>query len=198
MTTTSIGAVSSNSDLQAMLALLYKSDESNTNGLSKADLSKINEEQNSQFVKSLEEEFNLIDKDSNGLLSKDEVLDFTLDKQLGMPAGFKIQDATQQTNEKNLYQNIADKISESIISQLDTNKDGKISDTEIKEAMQNLSKKLSESSSSVEVAGKVANNNSSISKVQNMAGNFIQKLIDNYNSGGIVAKVANAAINSFA
>ena len=60
MTTTSIGAVSSNSDLQAMLALLYKSDESNTNGLSKADLSKINEEQNSQFVKSLEEEFNLI------------------------------------------------------------------------------------------------------------------------------------------
>ena len=64
--------------------------------------------------------------------------------------------------------------------------------------MQNLSKKLSESSSSVEVAGKVANNNSSISKVQNMAGNFIQKLIDNYNSGGIVAKVANAAINSFA
>ena len=198
MTTTSIGAVSSNSDLQAMLALLYKSDESNTNGLSKADLSKINEEQNSQFVKSLEEEFNLIDKDSNGLLSKDEVLDFTLDKQLGMPAGFKIQDATQQTNEKNLYQNIADKISESIISQLDTNKDGKISDTEIKEAMQNLSKKLSESSSSVEVAGKVANNNSSISKVQNMAGNFILKLIDNYNSGGIVAKVANAAINSFA
>ena len=198
MTTTSIGAVSSNSDLQAMLALLYKSDESNTNGLSKTDLSKINEEQNSQFVKSLEEEFNLIDKDSNGLLSKDEVLDFTLDKQLGMPAGFKIQDATQQTNEKNLYQNIADKISESIISQLDTNKDGKISDTEIKEAMQNLSKKLSESSSSVEVAGKVANNNSSISKVQNMAGNFIQKLIDNYNSGGIVAKVANAAINSFA
>jgi Ca2+-binding EF-hand superfamily protein len=198
MTTTSIGAVSSNSDLQAMLALLYKSDESNTNGLSKADLSKINEEQNSQFVKSLEEEFNLIDKDSNGLLSKDEVLDFTLDKQLGMPAGFKIQDATQQTNEKNLYQNIADKISESIISQLDTNKDGKISDTEIKEAMQNLSKKLSESSSSVEVAGKVANNNSSITKVQNMAGNFIQKLIDNYNSGGIVAKVANAAINSFA
>lgn len=198
MTTTSIGAVSSNSDLQAMLALLYKSDESNTNGLSKADLSKINEEQNSQFVKSLEEEFNLIDKDSNGLLSKDEVLDFTLDKQLGMPAGFKIQDATQQTNEKNLYQNIADKISESIISQLDTNKDGKISDTEIKEAMQNLSKKLSESSSYVEVAGKVANNNSSISKVQNMAGNFIQKLIDNYNSGGIVAKVANAAINSFA
>ena len=198
MTTTSIGAVSSNSDLQAMLALLYKSDESNTNGLSKSDLSKINEEQNSQFVKSLEEEFNLIDKDSNGLLSKDEVLDFTLDKQLGMPAGFKIQDATQQTNEKNLYQNIADKISESIISQLDTNKDGKISDTEIKEAMQNLSKKLSESSSSVEVAGKVANNNSSISKVQNMAGNFIQKLIDNYNSGGIVAKVANAAINSFA
>ena len=198
MTTTSIGAVSSNSDLQAMLALLYKSDESNTNGLSKADLSKINEEQNSQFVKSLEEEFNLIDKDSNGLLSKDEVLDFTLDKQLGMPAGFKIQDATQQTNEKSLYQNIADKISESIISQLDTNKDGKISDTEIKEAMQNLSKKLSESSSSVEVAGKVANNNSSISKVQNMAGNFIQKLIDNYNSGGIVAKVANAAINSFA
>ena len=198
MATTSIGAVSSNSDLQAMLALLYKSDENNTNGLSKADLSKINEEQNSQFVKSLEEEFNLIDKDSNGLLTKDEVLDFALDKQLGMPAGFKIQDATQQTNEKNLYQNIADKISESIISQLDTNKDGKISDTEIKEAMQNLSKKLSESSSSVEVAGKVAGSNSSISKVQNMAGNFIQKLIDNYNSGGIVAKVANAALNSFA
>lgn len=197
MSTTSIGAVTANSDLQAMLALLYKSEENNTNGLSKADLSKINNEQESNFIKSLEDEFNLIDKDSNGLLTKDEVVDFALDKQLGIPAGFKMQDASQEVKEKNLYQNIADKISESIVTKLDTNKDGKVSQAEIKDAMQNLSNKLNASSSSVEVAGKVANNGS-LSKVQNMAGNFIQKLIDNYNSGGIVAKAANAAINSFA
>lgn len=196
MTTTSMGAVSTNSDLQAMLALLYKTEENNI-GVSKSDLSKINEEQNSEFIKSLEKEFNLIDKDSNGLLTKEEVVNFALDKPLGMPAGFKIQDAASQyVNEKSLYQSIADKVSESIISKLDTDKDGKISQTEIKDAMQNLNNKLNAAASSVEVAGKVANNNS-ISKVQNMAGNFIQKLIDNYNSGGIVAKLANSAINSF-
>lgn len=184
-----VSSIASNNDIQLMMAQMFskmnKADNDGVKGLSLEELTSIdtsNDEGGAAFIKSLQEQFETLDANSDGQLSQEE-MSYTKPTQdkLGMPAGMEF------SEEVDAYQQLINSLMNSLVSSLDTDGDGKISQDELKEGLN----KITEKSSNTEAAGSVAKSELGDS-IKNLAGNFIQKLIDNYKNNDGLQGIASS------
>ncbi|MGN1125233.1 MAG: EF-hand domain-containing protein [Candidatus Gastranaerophilaceae bacterium] len=184
-----VSSIASNNDIQLMMAQMFskmnKADNDGVKGLSLEELTSIdtsNDEGGAAFIKSLQEQFETLDANSDGQLSQEE-MSYTKPTQdkLGMPAGMEL------SEEVDAYQQLINSLMNSLVSSLDTDGDGKISQDELKESLN----KITEKSSNTEAAGSVAKSELGDS-IKNLAGNFIQKLIDNYKNNDGLQGIASS------
>jgi len=157
-----INGITNNSDMQAMIVSMFNKINNATISASKnTQNNRINSISSSDFVKSLEEQFKKSEKISNDVNKN-------IQEQIGMPAGMTVSE--DNTITKDAYKNLIS----SIMDKLDENKDGKISQKE----MEDFTDKLSKTNDS-ETTGTLASSKAG-EFLKNQAGNFIQKLIDRY------------------
>ena len=184
-----VSSIASNNDIQLMTAQMFskmnKADNDGVKGLSLEEVTSIdtsNDEGGAAFIKSLQEQFETLDANSDGQLSQEE-MSYTKPTQdkLGMPAGMEL------SEEVDAYQQLINSLMNSLVSSLDTDGDGKISQDELKEGLN----KITEKSSNTEAAGSVAKSELGDS-IKNLAGNFIQKLIDNYKNNDGLQGIASS------
>lgn len=175
-----IGALTANTDLQSLMAKMYGNSTSKVNSAKENlesllatnsnDISK-----NNDFLNKLQEQYH-----SLGLNKSESVQGL---QESGIPSNLKIE-GVNETSESNSYKNLLDKLMGSIEKALDTDGDGKVSQQELKEGFEKLAKKVPNN----EVAGTLAN----LGSGKNLAGNFIQGLINNYKDNGGIASVISS------
>lgn len=182
-----IGALTANTDLQSLMAKMYgngigkvNNAEENLESLLVTNSNDINK--NDDFLNKLQEQYHSLGlnktEDVQGL--QDSQL---INQELGIPSSLQIQSVEDSAN-TNSYQNLLDKLMGSIEKALDKDGDGEVSQQEFKEGFENLAKKVPNN----EVAGTLANFGSG----KNLAGNFIQGLINNYKDNGGMASVISS------
>ncbi len=182
-----IGALTTNTDLQSLMAKMYG------NGIGKVNSAKENLEsllvtnsndidKNNDFLNKLQEQYHSLGlnkaQDEQGLQETQ-----LINQELGIPSGMQIQ-GVEESSDTNSYQNLLDKLMGSIEKALDKDDDGEVSQQEMKEGFENLAKHVPNN----EVAGTLAN----LGSGKNMAGNFIQNLINNYKDNGGIASVISS------
>ena len=135
---------------------MQKADTDGVSGLSKDELKSISAEKNTDaaaFLKSLNEQFDKIDSDSNGQLSAEELTNSPIVKsvlsQMGPPAGMIIESSSNNSKTTDYS---------SLIDSLASNYD-------------KISSKLDSSGFK--------------DNIKNMAGNFMQKMFDQYKDVGL-------------
>lgn len=156
-----INGISNNSDMQAMIVSMF-------NKINNATISASKNIQNdrqksissAEFVKSLEEQLQKSENTTD--------LNKNIQGQIGMPAGMSISD--DNTITKDSFKELIS----SIMNNLDKNSDGEISQQEIKDFTEKLSK-----TGDTETTGTLASSKAG-EFLKNQASNFIQKLIDRY------------------
>ncbi len=182
-----IGALTANTDLQSLMAKMYGNSTSKVNSAKENlesllatnsnDISK-----NNDFLNKLQEQYH-----SLGLNKSESVQGLQesqlINQEFGIPSNLKIE-GVNETSESNSYKNLLDKLMGSIDKALDTDGDGKVSQQELKEGFEKLAKKVPNN----EVAGTLAN----LGSGKNLAGNFIQGLINNYKDNGGIASVISS------
>ena len=170
-----IGALTANTDLQSLMAKMYgngigkvKNAKENLESLLVTNSNDINK--NDDFLNKLQEQYHSLGlnktEDVQGL--QDSQL---INQELGIPSSLQIQSVEDSAN-TNSYQNLLDKLMGSIEKALDKDGDGEVS------------QKVPNN----EVAGTLANFGSG----KNLAGNFIQGLINNYKDNGGMASVISS------
>lgn len=181
-----IGALTANIDLQSLMAKMYANNTSKVNS-AKDNLESLlasnsnNIDKNNDFLNQLQEQYHSLGLKSHEIQgNQDSQL---INQELGIPAGLQIQDASETSNSSS-YQNLLDKLMGSLEKALDKDGDGQVSQQELKEGFENLAKKVPNN----EVAGTLAN----LGSGKNLAGNFIQGLINNYKDNGGIASVISS------
>ena len=159
-----INGISQNSDMQAMIMSMFnKINNATINAGKDVKTSGVEGISSSEFVKELEKQLKMSEdllSGKNNLTNKAE--------QVGMPSNLSVSEDNSIT--KDIYGELVS----SIINNLDKNSDGKISEKEIKNFTEKLSK-----SDDVETTGSLASSKAG-DFLKNQASNFIQKLIDKY------------------
>lgn len=182
-----IGALTTNTDLQSLMAKMYGNSTNKVNS-AKDNLENLlatssnDIKSNNDFLNTLQEQYHSLGlnkaQDIQGLQENQ-----LINQELGIPSGLQIQDASETSN-PNSYQNLLDKLMGSLEKALDKDGDGQVSQEEMQEGFENLAKKVPNN----EVAGTIAN----LGSGKNMAGNFIQGLINNYKDNGGIASVISS------
>lgn len=206
----SIGSVGANEDIHAMMLEMFnkinKADTDGTTGLSLEELSSVDTSKDvggQAFIKSLTEQFEDLDSNSDGQLSKDEMAYAkpTQDK-LGMPADINIAGTDTKSNSVDSYQELLNSLINSLMSKLDTDGDGSISAEEMSAAIQKLSETSQKSTASENSVtnGELATsaNDKSSKETTNLADIFIQKLIDAYKDNTELSDLMSSLVSSVA
>ena len=165
-----INGIANNGDMQAMIVSMFnKINNATINSSKNFQNNNVNSISSADFVKSLEEQFKKSEKIAPEISKNAQ-------EQIGMPAGMTISD--DNTIMKDSFKELIN----SVMENLDENKDGKISQQE----MENFTEKLSHSKNA-ETTGSLASSKAG-DFLKNQASNFIQKLIDKYkdNSGSVL------------
>lgn len=162
-----INSISQNSDMQAMILSMFN--KINNATINAGQNSSANEEKGItkvDFVKTLEAQ---LQKSVDT-----QVLEQHTNKniQFGMPAGMTIDENNNIV--KDSYKQLLD----NIVQSLDENSDGKITESEMKDFSDKISK-----SENAETTGTLASSKAG-DFLKNQASAFIQKLIDNYKGNG--------------
>ena len=182
-----IGALTANTDLQSLMTKMYGNSTGKINSakenLENLLASSSNEiDKNDDFLNKLQEQYHSLGLNKTQELQSIQEAQL-INQELGIPSGLQIQ-GVNEVSKTNSYQNLLDKLMGSMEKALDKNGDGEVSRQEIKDGFENLAKKVPNN----EVAGTLAN----LGSGKNMAGNFIQSLINNYKDNGGIASVISS------
>ena len=182
-----IGALTANTNLQSLMAKMYG------NGIEKVNSAKENLEsllvtnsndinKNDNFLNKLQEQYHSLGlsktESTQGLQNLQSI-----NQEFGIPSNLQIQ-GLEESSSTESDKSLLDKLMGSLENALDKDGNGEVSQQEFKEGLENLAKKVPNN----EVAGTLAN----LGSGKNLAGNFIQSLINNYKDNGGMASVISS------